>query len=82
MHVGRQDVAEMAQPLHRDIEQHDLRADAGGHFRRVLTDDAAAEYHHLAGRDTGHSGQQHAAPAVQFLKIFRALLHGHASGHF
>jgi hypothetical protein len=55
LHVGRHHVAQVAQPVEVDVEQHHLGAEPGRHLRRVDPDDAAAEDHHLGRRHAGHA---------------------------
>src|SRR5689334_12546296 len=43
--VGGHDVGQIAETLQREVEDSDLGAHAGRHFRRVDADDPAAEDH-------------------------------------
>ncbi len=80
MHVRRHHVGQVAQPLEREVEDRDLRAQSGGHLRRVDADDAAAEDHDLGRRDARHAAEQHAAAAVELLEVLGAFLHRHPAG--
>ena len=56
------------------------RLEADRHARGIGARHAAAQHHHLRGRHTGHTAEQHTGPALLLLQAMRADLHRHATG--
>ena len=80
--VRRHDVVEIAEPVHVDVEDRDVGAEAGGDLGRVRADDAAAEDRDVRRRDARHAAQQNAAAHLRPLQILRPFLDAHPPGHF
>src|SRR5256884_576009 len=59
-----------------------MRTESRSHLRRVRTHHAPADDQHFGGQNPGHPAQQDAAAAKNFLEVFRAFLHRHASRDF
>ncbi len=80
-HVGRHDVVEVAEPVHVDVQQADVGAEAGGDAGGVGADHAPAENGDVGRLDARHPAQQNAAAHLRAFEILGPLLDAHPAGH-
>ena len=73
---------EKAHPLDVDFEDGDVRAEAGGHARRVDARRSAAEHDDLARQHARHAAEQNAFAAVRLGQKMAADDDRHAPGDF
>ncbi len=75
-----EDVVEITHAVEAGLEDGDPAPQPQGHLRRVETDDAAADDHHVTRRHAGHAGEQRAAAAMALLQVAGADHGGHPAG--
>jgi hypothetical protein len=80
--VGRHHIVEVSQPLHVDVEDRDVRAEAGRDLGRVRTDHAATEDRDVRRCDARHAGQQNAAALLRPFEKLRPFLNAHPPRNF
>ena len=80
--VRRHDVVEVAEAVHVDVQEADVRPKAGGDLGGVGPDDAAAEDRDVGRLDARHAGQQDAAAHLRPFEILGPFLDAHPPGDF
>ena len=81
-HRAQVNVVELAQAVQVAVDDGHVGAQAVGDLGRVVAHHAAAQDHHVGGRDAGDPAQQYSAPAIGRFQVFRAHLHRHPARHF
>ena len=79
-HVRRHHVVEVAQPVEVDVEDDDVRAEAGRDLGGVGADDAAAEDDDVGRQHARHAAEQDAAALERPLQVLRPFLDAHPAG--